>query len=226
MRNCHSNSQSKSVNVSWLLHISILYNCKWHNFSLPFGIPHGALVRTLSKKSKSYSRAGGKVRPTWHVTFVTFNNSSVTMRPLMICNTGFILSIVYISLVRLPFVVFFNLPWRWHNLELYYIFLISGWLPQHNSLHLHQFGAIGVPVKVMRSMSHPTRQRGRWGYTIKQVGNHYMIWIRANMYKWNPSTKLLYSVNLNKATWMLLDKFQYKSRKLIRFKNVDFNTKL
>ena len=95
----------------WMCHDCYTYqSCIIVNdiiFSLPFGIPHGGLVRTLSKKSKSYSRAGGKVRPTWHVTFVTFSNSSVTMRPLMICNTGFILLIVYISLVFLPFVVFF-----------------------------------------------------------------------------------------------------------------------
>ena len=33
--------------------------------ALPFGIPHGGLVRIASKKSKSYWRAGGNVRPTW-----------------------------------------------------------------------------------------------------------------------------------------------------------------
>ena len=165
----------------------------------------------LSKKSKSYSRAGGKVKPTWHVTFVTFNNSSVTMRPLVICNTGFILSIVYVSLVCLPFFVvdfLFNLPWRWHNLELHYIFLISGWLPHHNSFHLHQFGAIGVPVKVMRSMSHPTRQcSGRWVH-------HETSWqsvhdMNQSKYKWNPiANSSMYIVKLletligfnNKAT--------------------------
>ena len=32
---------------------------------LPLGIPQGALVLTLSKKSRSYFLAGGKVRPTW-----------------------------------------------------------------------------------------------------------------------------------------------------------------
>lgn len=32
---------------------------------LPFGMPHGGLVRILSKKSKSNFRAGGKVNPTW-----------------------------------------------------------------------------------------------------------------------------------------------------------------
>ena len=36
---------------------------------LPLGIPQGGLVLTLSKKSKSYCRAGGNVNATWHVTF-------------------------------------------------------------------------------------------------------------------------------------------------------------
>ena len=32
---------------------------------LPFGIPQGGRVLTLSRKSRSYFRAGGKVKPTW-----------------------------------------------------------------------------------------------------------------------------------------------------------------
>lgn len=33
-------------------------------FCLPFGMPHGPFVRVLSKKSKSYIRAGGYVNAT------------------------------------------------------------------------------------------------------------------------------------------------------------------
>lgn len=34
-------------------------------WNLPFGMPHGPFVRELSKKSKSYFRAGGYVNATW-----------------------------------------------------------------------------------------------------------------------------------------------------------------
>lgn len=56
----------------------------------PFGIPHGAGVLELSKKSKSYFRAGGNVKATWpHTRTVaelsTSSNSKFWARVMILC---------------------------------------------------------------------------------------------------------------------------------------------
>lgn len=45
-------------------YIGIKKNNKLIEWCSPFGIPHGPFVRALSKKSKSYFRAGGYVSAT------------------------------------------------------------------------------------------------------------------------------------------------------------------
>ena len=53
----------------WKIIINRWRNAKYKN--IPFGMPHGGFVLELSKKSRSYFRAGGYVRATWAVMVCT-----------------------------------------------------------------------------------------------------------------------------------------------------------
>lgn len=56
------------------------------------GIPHGPFVRLLSKKSKSYCRAGGYVRATWPSatcwTHATTTTIATRAKLLVLCENG------------------------------------------------------------------------------------------------------------------------------------------
>lgn len=80
--------------------IHIEFNVNWTIY-LPFGIPHGPFVLELSKKSKSYFRAGGYVNATWacingkQLKIMTFNANtkhfrSFIFRILIVFNIRFI----------------------------------------------------------------------------------------------------------------------------------------
>lgn len=62
------------VNINYLIYyliifINILY---WYVFkNLPLGMPQGPGVLLVSRKSRSYVRAGGNVRATWLVVLYT-----------------------------------------------------------------------------------------------------------------------------------------------------------